>query len=382
MIDRVHVLCVDDEPKVLEGLVLNMRRHFRVSTALNGQAGLRIVESDDPPAVVVSDMRMPEMDGAVFLSQVKERAPDVVRVLLTGQADIDSAMAAVNHGQIFRFLTKPCNAQTLIAAIQASAEQHRLVTAERVLLEQTLRGSIKTLTDILSLTNPLAFGRAVRLKQGCVDMGRALELPVSWQIEVAAMLSQIGRMTLPAGTNERLYYGKALSGEELEMVKRLPAVTVQLIESIPRLEAIRAILQGESVNYDGTGTPGGNPSGEAIPLGARILKIVGDYDAFETSGLEREVALGTMQARSGRYDPKLLDVFIRLKSESAPRGLVEVDLSSARAGSILARDVTSNTGVLLVARGQEVTVGLLHRLRNLPKGAVREPIAVFVPDKA
>lgn len=382
MIDRVHVLCVDDEPKVLEGLVLNLRRHFRVSTALNGQVGLRIVESDDPPAVVVSDMRMPEMDGAVFLSRVKERAPDVVRVLLTGQADIDSAMAAVNHGQIFRFLTKPCNAQTLIAAIQASAEQHRLVTAERVLLEQTLRGSIKTLTDILSLTNPLAFGRAVRLKQGCVDMVRALELPVSWQIEVAAMLSQIGRITLPAGTNERLYYGKALSGEELEMVKRLPAVTVQLIESIPRLEAIRAILQGESANYDGTGTPGGNPSGEAIPLGARILRIVGDYDAFETSGLEREVALATMQARSGRYDPKLLDVFIRLKSDSAPRGLVEVALSSARAGSILARDVTSNTGVLLVARGQEVTVGLLHRLRNLPKGAVREPIAVFVPDKA
>lgn len=381
MIDQAHVLCVDDEPRVLEGLVLSLRRHFRVSTALNGEAGLRIVESEDPPAVVVSDMRMPEMDGAVFLSRVRERAPEVVRVLLTGQADIESAMAAVNHGQIFRFLTKPCSAQTFVAAVQASAEQHRLITAERVLLEQTLRGSIKTLTDILSLTNPLAFGRAVRLKLGCVDMVRALGLPVSWQIEVAAMLSQIGRITLPSGTNERLYYGKALGGEESEMVKRLPAVTVQLIENIPRLESIRAILQGEAANYDGTGAPGGNPKGDAIPLGARILKIVGDYDAFEAAGLEKEVALATMQARAGRYDPKLLDVFVRLKSETVPRGLIELDLSSARAGTILARDVTSNTGVLLVARGQEVTVGLLHRLRNLPKGAVREPIAVFVPDK-
>jgi response regulator RpfG family c-di-GMP phosphodiesterase len=381
MTDQVHVLCVDDEPRVLEGLVLSLRRHFRVSTALNGEAGLRIVESDDPPAVVVSDMRMPEMDGAAFLSRVRERAPDVVRVLLTGQADVESAMAAVNHGQIFRFLTKPCNAPTFVAAVQASAEQHRLITAERILLEQTLRGSIKTLTDILSLTNPLAFGRAVRLKQGCVDMVRALGLPVSWQIEVAAMLSQIGRMTLPAGTNERLYHGKALSGEESEMVKRLPAITVQLIENIPRLEGIRAILQGEGANFDGTAAPAGNPKGDGIPLGARILKIVGDYDAFETAGLEKEVALATMRARAGRYDPKLLDVFVRLKSETAPRGLIEVDLSSARAGAILARDVTSNTGVLLVARGQEVTVGLLHRLRNLPKGAVREPIAVFVPDK-
>jgi len=93
MSDLLHVLCVDDEPKVLEGLALNLRRHFRVSMAMNGQTGLTIVEGADPPAIVISDMRMPEMDGASFLSQVKARSPDTVRLLLTGQTDIESAMA-------------------------------------------------------------------------------------------------------------------------------------------------------------------------------------------------------------------------------------------------------------------------------------------------
>jgi DNA-binding NtrC family response regulator len=95
MTEQIHILCVDDEPKVLEGLVLNLRRYYRVSTAINGQKGLAIIDGDDPPGVVVSDMRMPEMDGAAFLSQVKQRSPDTVRLLLTGQADLDSAIAAV-----------------------------------------------------------------------------------------------------------------------------------------------------------------------------------------------------------------------------------------------------------------------------------------------
>ena len=214
MTEQLHILCVDDEPKVLEGLVLNLRKHYRVSTANNGQGGLAIVDGNDPPAVVVSDMRMPEMDGAAFLSQVKERSPDTVRLLLTGQADLESAIAAVNHGQVFRFLTKPCSPPTLLTAIQAAAEQHRLITAEKELLEKTLRGSIKALTEILSLANPLIFGRATRLKQHASELVTGLGVPFSWQLEVAVMLSQIGCIVLSAANNEKLYYGRPLSPVE------------------------------------------------------------------------------------------------------------------------------------------------------------------------
>jgi response regulator RpfG family c-di-GMP phosphodiesterase len=379
MADQVHILCVDDEPRVLEGLVLNLRRQYRVSTATNGQKGLEIIDGDNPPAVVVSDMRMPEMDGAAFLSQVKERSPNTVRILLTGQTDLDSAIAAVNHGQVFRFLTKPCNPQSFLAAIQAAVDQHRLITAERELLEKTLRGSIKALTEVLSLTNPLAFGRAMRLKGHATELAGGLGVPLSWEIEVAVMLSQIGCVTLPAATNEKLYYGKPLNGDETELVHRVPAVSLQLLESIPRLEAVRAILQAQNHNFDGLGSPHSAAQGELIPLGARILRVVIDYDTLEAAGSDPNFAVSTLQKRKGRYDPKMLEALARVKGKTASQGLNKIGLTAIQPGMFLVQDVMSTTGLLLVARGHEVTPGLLSRLRNMAPGSIREPLVVFVP---
>jgi response regulator RpfG family c-di-GMP phosphodiesterase len=325
-------------------------------------------------------MRMPEMDGAVFLSQVKDRSPNTVRILLTGHADLDSAIAAVNHGQVFRFLTKPCSSQVFLAAVQAAAEQHRLITAEMELLEKTLRGSVKALTEILSLANPLAFGRAIRLKQHATELVAALGLPLPWQIEVAAMLSQIGCMALPAATNEKLYYGKPLSKEEVELTKQLPMLAVRLLDSIPRIEAVRAILQTQAYDFDGAGTPSGVPKGESIPLGARVLKLVCDYDSLEAAKVDPMHAIATLQAHRSRYDPTLLAALASVKTKAAAEGLRELVLSAVRPGMFLAHDVTSTSGVLLVPRGHEVTPSLLQRLRSFAAGTVREPIAVFVPD--
>ena len=146
------ILCVDDEPNVLEGLLLHLRRKFEVETAISGAAGLEILQRSDAIAVVMSDMYMPEMNGAEFLSRARQIVPDAARILLTGRADIDSAIAAVNNGQIFRFLTKPCPPLVLLTAIEAGVQQHRLVTAERELLEHTLHGCIKALADVLAVT--------------------------------------------------------------------------------------------------------------------------------------------------------------------------------------------------------------------------------------
>jgi len=376
MTEQPHVLCVDDEPKVLEGLVLNLRRHYRVSTANNGQGGLAIVDGTDPPAVVVSDMRMPEMDGAAFLSQVRERSPDTVRLLLTGQADLESAIAAVNHGQVFRFLTKPCNAPTFLTAIEAAVAQHRLITAEKELLEKTLRGSIKALTEVLSLANPLIFGRATRLKQHAVELAAALGIPFSWQLEVAVMLSQIGCIVLTAENNEKLYYGRPLSSVEAESTQCVPKISLQLLESIPRLELVCAILDAQDYNFDGTGSPRGAPQGESIPLGGRILKLVNDYDFLEAGGMSPGMAITTLQGRKGRYDSKLLGALSRAKGKAAP-GVGEIKLAGLQVGMLLVQDVVSSAGALLVPRGHEVTDAIMTRLRGLEPGSVREPLLVL-----
>ncbi|MEP7306142.1 MAG: response regulator [Acidobacteriota bacterium] len=246
---RAKILCVDDEPNILEGLALNLRRRYEVITAPGGTAGLAALQRDGAIEVVISDMRMPGMDGAAFLNKARQVAPNAVRMLLTGQTDLDSAIAAINQGQIFRFLTKPCLPIALILAVEAALEQHRLVTAERVLLEQTLHGSIEALTDVLALTSPVSFGRAIRIKLLVSEMAALLAMPERWQVEVAAMLSQLGCLTLPAETLENVYYGRTLSADEEQMVARLPALTEQLLGRIPRLETVRAILSSCSKPY-------------------------------------------------------------------------------------------------------------------------------------
>src|ERR1700723_241893 len=140
--DLPQVLCVDDEPRVVEGLALHLRRDYQVLTANGAQKALQVLKENGAPAVIVSDMRMPGMDGATLLKHVKQLYPETTRILLTGEPGRDAAIAAVNEGQIFRFLTKPCPPDQLRLAIDAGVNHHRMLSAERILLQETLVGCI------------------------------------------------------------------------------------------------------------------------------------------------------------------------------------------------------------------------------------------------
>lgn len=371
---RTKVLCVDDEPNVLEGLSLHLRRRYDVATATSGAQALDLLAQDTAIAVILSDMRMPQMDGAAFLARSRSVVPDAVRILLTGHADLDSAVAAVNDGQVFRFLTKPCPPPTLMAAVAAAAEQNRLVTSERILLEQTLHGSIKTLTDVLALTNPASFGRANRLKQLVGELAACVDLPDRWQVEVAAMLSQLGCITLPPETAERLYFGEPLTENEQRLVARVPAITEQLLSNIPRLEGVRAMLVSQSRPYR-------KVAGERDPVdrGAQILRVALDFDTLEAQGTSADLAIATLEGRNDRYDPEALGALVDSRHNDASRAEVrELPLSGLRAGMLIADDVKLVSGSLLVVRGYEVTASFLERARNFRPGTVREPIRVIV----
>jgi response regulator RpfG family c-di-GMP phosphodiesterase len=371
---KPRVLLVDDEPMVLDGLVLHLRRKYEVVVATSGRDGLVAMEKE-PFAVVVSDMRMPGMDGAEFLSRARSAAPETVRVLLTGHADFEVALAAVNQGQIFRFLTKPCPVDIVLSTVAAGAEQNRLVNAERVLLSQTLAGSVKALTDLLSLANPIAFGRAGRLRRTVGRMCDRLGVADRWHIDVAAQLSQIGCISLPPALAEKLYYGQPLAPAEQEMAAKVPELADQLLGNIPRLEPVREILGAVRRRYDGADDPYSSVRGEAIPLGARMLRIAVDADDMEASGLSSAQAMAAMQDRAGTYDPRLLEAAAADVGDDGSCEVRELPVAALKPGMVLMTDVWSRSGVLLVARGYTVSDGLIQRLRNLAPG-VREPIRV------
>jgi response regulator RpfG family c-di-GMP phosphodiesterase len=372
------ILCVDDEPLVLEGLTLHLRRAFRLFTAPSGAAGLEVLAKESDCSVVVSDMRMPQMSGAQFLAKVRELHPNSVRVLLTGQSDLESAIAAVNEGQIFRFLTKPCPPNVLLSALGSAVRQHELIMAERVLLEQTLRGCVKTLTDVLSITNPTAFGRASRAKQYMTQLLSYINRRDDWQSEVSAMLSQIGCVTLPGDVLERMYEGQPLTEDEASMAAGLPAVAERLLAHIPRLEGVREILLHMDDHFEAK--PGQSLKGESIPWGARALKVVLDFTGLEWQLGGSAPALDMMRGRSGWYDPGIFVAFAALQGNAASGVEVRsVSVRELREGMILHQNLTTRTGMLVMAKGHEITESSIERIANFSKRVgVREPIPVVV----
>ena len=207
----------------------------------------------------------------------------------------------------------------------------------------------------------------------------AAGLNLSWQIEVAAMLSHAGCVTLPQATIEKLYYGKPLNQEEQEMTARLPKVAEQLLANIPRLEDVRAILANQDAHFDGSGWASHGLAGEAIPVGARVLKIVNDYDNLEAQGLSPSTALDTIRSGAGWYDPNLLGIFCNLRG--TPSQLTEVremPLKMVQVGMVFADDVRTPGGALLIARGYEVTESLVQRILNFSPEITRQRVRAVV----
>ena len=353
-------------------------RRFAVETAVSGEAGLDLIRSRGPFAVVVSDLRMPGMDGIQFLTAVREESPDTVRVMLTGYADVSTAIAAVNEGNIFRFLTKPCPPDLLVKTIEASLAQYRLITAERTLLEQTLHGSVKVLTDVLALVNPVAFGRASRLKHYVHHMAERLGLSEIWQFELAAMLSHIGCVSLPADTLEKVYAGQPLSPEEEQMFAAHPTIGHDLLRHIPRLEPVAAMIARQQQPCGHNRKP--VEQLDPVTLGARMLKVVLDFDQLIVRGMSHSRAVAELQHHPEVYDPTLVATLQDIEVASTRMEIQLVTVRDLFPGMILDEDVRSKTGVLVIAKGHEVTCALMQRLRSYAhKIELIEPFRVLVP---
>ena len=363
-----RILCVDDEPRVVESLAVQLRHHFEVVSATSGQQALRLLKEQGAPAVIVSDMRMPVMDGAALLKQVKQLYPDTTRILLTGETGRDAAIAAVNEGQIFKFLTKPCRAEQLRAALDAGVMQHRVLVAEKVLLQETLIGCIKALVDVLAITNPVAFGRSARLKRLATGMAGALGLSGFWQLEAAAMLSQIGYISLPVELVEKLYYGKRLTAEERVLADGAPKVAQKLLGRISRLEPVLEILEGASREKQ-------EPSDGLMAQGAGVLRLLLEYDSLLGQGVGAETALKRLRTPQGRHEAKMLGALESLVLESAgPDEVIETTIGNIKPGMVFIDDLYTHIGTLLVPKGFEVTEAFLERARNFGPGILQEKV--------
>ena len=291
-----RILLVDDEQAVLDALCRQHRKQFELVPACGAEEGLRAILKDGPFSVIVTDFKMPDMNGTQLLARAGEEAPDMIRIMLTGQADLNTAIDAVNRGHIFRFLTKPCEPDVLRGCLEAGLEQHRLRNAERLLLEQTVRGSIEVLAEVLALANPSAFGRATRIRGLVRHIVRHLKLADGWQYETAALLSQIGQIAVPDDLLERMSSGEELPADQAAMLERHPEVARDLLKKIPRLQPVAEMVYHQR-------TSARNSSSASVVLGGRMLAAALDFDEFLTVGASPSQALKALMRESGKYEP-------------------------------------------------------------------------------
>lgn len=380
MTDRI--LFVDDEPHLLDTYRRMLRGLYEIETAEGPMDGLRVIEEKGPFAVVVSDQRMPGMDGVTFLARTREISPDSIRVMLTGYSDVEAASAAVNEGNVFRFLTKPCPFDDLQRVLKAGLEQYRLVVAERELLRDTLHGAIKVLSEILSLASPSAFGRASRIQRYVGHMARRMQVQDLWKFDIAGLLSQIGCVSLSPETLDRVMAGRRLDTDEEEAFEAHPIVAGSLLAKIPRLQPTAEMIarqRGPTERFKGS-----PPIDDEVALGGEMLRLALAVDEAVSGGEDFDSALREIsRSAAPPFDKRLLDALKGYSSaghmELTPR---MVHIRQLEVGMLLDEDVRARTGTLLLAKGFEVTSPTILRLKSFAGGAgVVEPFRVLAPAK-
>ena len=349
--NKAKVLFVDDEPRVLSGLTRNLRNHFDVHTATGGREALELIAANEPFSVIVCDCRMPEMDGIELLQRVTKASPSTIRIMLTGNTDQATAVAAVNKGDVFRFLTKPCESEELKQILALAVRQHELVTAEKELLEQTLKGSIKVLADLLSIAKPEAFGRTARLRRKARELAAHFPSVQVWELDTAALLSQLGCVNVPQEILDRRQRGEALNTREESTFASHPLLGADLISRIPRLERVAKIVLYQNKSFDGTGFPIDTIKGEQIPLEARLLHCVLVYDELNTQGWSDTAIIEKLRKSRGYIDPAVLDALVRISSETTSGDVIRVHANELQLGMIVRRTSRRTTASCCSATG-------------------------------
>lgn len=379
---HIKVLMIDDEVKVLFGLRRLLRHFCDLATAESGGEGLRLMDERGPFHVVFTDMRMPEMDGVEFLQAAQRKHPDTVYVMLTGNADQKTAIDAINKGQIFRFINKPCPADALEHLIVEAGRRYEVQRAEKALFRETLQGSVRLLIDTIMISHP-ALGRASELIAKDVDVMReTLGLVPDWRLPLAASLSLLGcSVSLSEDEVGQLSDEQLATGAE---------VGARLLRRIPRLEEVAETVGRQRESGGMSEAYAANRASARVETGARLLRFVVDlHRETEACGGKRDMALRQLERRRGEYDQRLIraakgamDRMTRQYESKACRVRVRVPLRRLDPGMQLAEDVDTEEGKLLLREGQVLTAVTVERLRYSCKLNVRGNEVVVLLDEA
>ena len=377
------ILFVDDDPRILSAFSRGLRKRFDFHTSTDAAEALRRISEDGPFAVVISDQQMPGMKGIEFLQEVMDRDPMAIRIMLTGNADRETAVASVNESGVFRYLNKPCPVDTIAETIEAALIEYRRVAAEKELLEGTLVGSIKVLVDVLGANDPHAFRQISSIRAAGRRFADFTKLEKAWNLDMAITLSTIGDVMLPPHLRAKMIDGEPLCQDETDLVIQTPEVARNLLLNIPRMKDVADSIYYKDKGYEGSGFPNDEIKGNDIPLHARILKLLQFLVEQSENGVPDHQSFRALKDHLPSFDPKLVKDAMRCFVETAPREAREPCKLNVKVGNLLpgdkaATDIRTTTGELALASGSEINEAVIERLRQFHKmRPLVEPVCVI-----
>lgn len=371
------VLLVDDEQPVLDGVSRRIGFDYDLTTAKSGAEGLQAIQESGPFAVVVTDMRMPHMNGIEFVTQARRIDPDTVYLMLTGNQDQETATRAVNEGQVFRFLNKPCDVKTLRAALEAGLRQYELVTAERELLRKTFYGAVEVLTDVWEGSNPEFVGCSVSFEETVSKLTHWLGIEDRWEYHVASKFGLIG-FSLLRESDREAYLGVSIDDPYWDRtLLTASGVGKRLIQRIPRLEPVAAMIGGQT-RVDGS-SPWLPPTDrkQIEAAGATLLRLSAQVERLVTWGVDAEEGIRVIRASLPALSSEL-EVALRRAWPTTPTAEThEVAFGDLTEAMVAAEDVLF-AGTKLVCKGRRLTSTVIEKLRcHEERRAIRGRLLVY-----
>ena len=365
-----RILLVDDEVNILNSYKRTLKNKFTFDVARSGAEALELI-INNKYAVIITDMQMPIMNGLELLQEIKLKTPNTVRMMLTGNADQKTAIDALNIGDIFRFINKPCANKDLAIAIETGIKQYNLIIAEKVLLNKTLKGTINVLAEVLAVVNPEIFAHVTQIKKYMLNLAQELDMPLTWSFVPMIQLSQLGCIMFPdKGLMQTQQV--TLSLEQRRMIEQHPFLAADLIKKIPRMKNIARTILYQEKCFNGEGIPKDDVKGEQIPFGARMLKIVLDFLRLKKSGSSASQACIQLEKQSQLYDPKILAAFQKSANVFITNTQELVSLTDLTDDMVIQENLTTKTGLLVALKGQKISEPLLRIISHCIKNGALE----------
>ncbi len=362
---NTRALIVDDDKRILDVISRLLRAACIIAKADNDKEALRILGGSGDFAVVVASHSMPEMDGITLLKQVADLYPETKRILYTSASDIRVAIDAVNKGQVFGFIEKPFEREAFISIVMQAIEEYNVQVVEKELLEKTLQSSIEVLIDILGMVDTVSFSRANRIYRYVRDMTKYLQIANSWPLKIAALLSQIGCVSLSTELVEKSTTGfTQMDKEEQKEFMAHATLGANMIANIPRMELVAEIIQHQfyDLGFSRMEYDAGLASDQQV--GSHLLNVAYYYDVQFMNGRTQQEIIHEMGQKSEQFFGPFVKALHKVTMVSEEGGPIRVGLDNLHPGMLLADDVYSENGLLLAAKSQEVTTVMIQRLRT------------------